>query len=460
VEPLTHLSATALAKAIRARQLSSREVVEAHLAQIEAVKAKLNAIAQLATESAMREAAEADEALARGDSLGPLHGVPFTVKDWIETAGVVCAAGQVERRDFIPRRDATVVARMRAAGAVMLAKTIDGHDNPVYGHPNNPYDLTRTPGGSSSGEAAIIAAGGSPVGLGSDSGGSIRYPAHGCGIAGLKPTNGRVPLTGHFPRINSLADPRTQIGPMARHVEDLALVLPIINGVDGRDASVIPMPLADWREVTLSRRSDDFPWGSGFNLTGGAEGHGVGTPLRVATYTDFPRAPATPETFAAVAAAARALEEAGAEVEEALPPRIDESLRITRAYWRRPESHSWNEWETTQDHTLTPDEIERSIFQWDRLRRDFLSFMRRFDVIVCPVAPEPAGVGAATEMDFIHTLPYSLTGYPVAVVRAGTSPEGLPIGVQVVAQSWRDDVALAVARHIETALGGWQPPAL
>ena len=462
MEQITYLSATALAKAIRERQLSSREVVESHLGRIEAVNPRINAIAQLTAEAALQQAAEADAALVRGDPLGPLHGVPFTVKDWIETAGVICAAGQVERRDFVPRRDATVVARMRAAGAIMLAKTIDGHDNPVYGHPNNPYDLTRTPGGSSSGEAAIIAAGGSTVGLGSDSGGSIRYPAHCCGIAGLKPTNGRVPLTGHFPRINPLADPRTQIGPMARYVEDLALVLHIISGVDGRDPSVIPVPLGDWTDITLSRVSDEYPWGSGFNLTGGAErqDHTRSTPLRIATYTEFPGASATPETVAAVAAAAGALSEAGAEVEEAVPPRIEESLEITRAYWRRPESHSWSEWETTKKHTLTPDEIERSIFQWDRLRRVFLGFMRRFDLIICPVAAAPAGHGAAVETDFIHTLPYSLSGYPVVVVRAGVSAEGLPIGVQVVAQPWRDDVALAVAHHIETALGGRQPSSL
>jgi amidase len=349
---------------------------------------------------------------------------------------------------------------MRAAGAIMLAKTIDGHDNPVYGHPNNPYDLTRTPGGSSSGEAAIIAAGGSPVGLGSDSGGSIRYPAHCCGIAGLKPTNGRVPLTGHFPRINPLADPRTQIGPMARYVEDLALVLPIISGVDGRDASVIPVPLGDWTTVTFSRGSVGSPWGSGFNLTGGGEGNATGTPLRIATYTEFPAASATPDTMATVASVANALKDAGCQVEEALPPRIEEALHITRAYWRRPESHLWNEWETTQEHTLTPDQIERSIFEWDRLRRAFLGFMRRFDVIVCPVAASPAGHGAAVETDFIHTLPYSLSGYPVVVVRAGVSAEGLPIGIQVVAQPWRDDVALAVAHHLETALGGWRPPSI
>jgi amidase len=462
VEDITSVSAGRLAALIREKQLSAREAIEAHLRRIEAVNPALNAVAQLTAETALHEADDADRTLIRGEILGPLHGVPFTVKDWIETAGVICAAGSPERTEFVPRRDATVVARMRSAGAVMLAKTIDGHDNKVYGHPNNPYDLTRSPGGSSSGEAALIAAGGSPIGLGSDSGGSIRYPAHCCGIVGLKPTNGRVPLTGHFPRINPLADPRTQIGPMARHVEDLALILPIISGPDYKDASVIPVPLPDWRRVSLTGQVID-PTRSDVLLTDAlliSTGEGRREPLRIAMFTEFPGASATQETIAAVRAAADALGARGCEIEEATPPRIEESLDITRAYWRRPESHSWSEWQTTQQHSLTPDEIERSIFAWDRLRRDFLAFMRRFDAILCPVAGGPAGIGAASEVDFIYTLPFSLTGYPSVSVRAASSSEGLPIGIQIASRPWRDDVAIAVAYQVETTLGGWIPPAL
>jgi len=458
---LVPASAADLAKAIRSKQVSSREVIEEHLQRIEAVNPKLNAVAQLVAEDAMRQAADADEALARGELLGPLHGIPFTVKDWIETAGVICAAGRLERRDFVPRRDATVVARLRAAGAIMLAKTIDGIDNTVYGSPKNPYDLSRAPGGSSSGEAALIAAGGSPLGLGSDSGGSIRYPAHCCGIAGLKPTSGRVPLTGHFPRINALSDPRTQIGPMARFVADLALVLPLISGPDYSDAGAIPMPLEDWKLVDLRGSGLDMtgnviPRGSGLNLTGGGAGQ---PPVRIAIFTEFAGASATQQTVATVRKAATALQDAGAEVEEAVPPRIEESLPITRAYWRRVESYSWNEWAPDKEkHRLTPEEIERSVFEWDRLRRAFLAFMRRYDAILCSVAGGPAGHGAAAAEEFIFTLPFSLTGYPCVAVRAGESAEGLPIGVQVVARPWREDVALAVGRHIENALGGWRPP--
>ncbi len=433
---LLFASATSLAQAIREKRVSSSEVVEAHLQHIEAVNPKLNAVAQLCGEAALDRARDLDDALARGEIRGPLHGVPFTVKDWIEVAGVVCAAGLKERAGFVPKRDATVVARMRAAGAVFLGKTIDGPDNPVYGGCHNPYDLSRTPGGSSSGEAALIAAGGSPCGIGSDSGGSLRYPAHCCGIAALKPSAGRVPLTGHFPRIDSMIDTRTQIGPLARSVEDLALVLPIIAGPDGRDPGAAPVPLGDWRAVDL---------------------HG----LRVAMFTEFAGATADDDSVATVRNATAALADAGAQIEDAVPPRIEESWDITQVHWHRVRSWSWSEWRTASEHRLTTDQIERGLFAWGRLQRAFLSFMDQYDLIVCPAAPGSApDLGSITERDFIFTLPFSLTGQPCVVVRAGTSCEGLPIGIQVVARQWRDDVAIAAAARIETALGGFCPPSL
>ena len=425
-----------MAKAILERKVSSLEVIDAHLERIEAVNPKLNAVVQLAGDTAREQAREADAALARGDAAGPLHGVPFTVKDWIETEGLVCAAGYEERANYVPKRDATVVARMRAAGAILLGKTNVLMDNPVYGPTNNPYDLSRSTGFSSSGEAAIIAAGGSPLGLGSDSGGSIRFPAHCCGVAGLKPSNGRVPNTGHFPRISAMNDPRTQIGPLSRFVEDLAITLPIIAGVDWRDAAVVPMPLGDPGDVEIA-------------------------PLRVAFYTDDGVASPDASTISAVNACAGVLRDAGITVEEAKPLRIEESFDITVKYWSRTESVSWSEWMPGGEGKMSGDEVDRSLFEWDRLRRAMLSFMESYDVIICPVAEHAAGPrGVGDGRDFIYMLPYSLTGWPCVVVRAGTSPEGLPISVQVVARPWRDDVALAVAQQIENALGGWQAPAL
>jgi amidase len=431
---LCSLSATRLAKMIRGRKVSSVDVVDAHLAHIEIVNPKLNAVVQIAHDARER-ARDADAMLARGSDVGPLHGVPFTVKDWIETEGLICAAGFAERAQFVPKRDATVVTRMRAAGAILLGKTNVNDGALVYARPNNPYDTARSPGGSSSGEAAIVAAGGSPLGIGSDSGGSIRLPAAWCGVAGLKPTNGLVPNTGHYPRIESMHDPRTTIGPLARRVEDLALALTIIAGVDGRDPGVVPMPLGDPASVDTSA-------------------------LRVAWYTGMPRATPAPAGIAAVDAAVRVLRDAGAAVAEASPPRLDESMPITISYWSRVQSSSLTEWSPYRSSTLTADEIEQSIFEWARFRASMLRFMDDFDVIVCPatvdVAPEHR---ALTGRDYIYMLPYSLTGYPVVVVRCGDNG-GMPVGVQIVARAWHDHVALAAAMRIEEALGGWAAPAL
>jgi amidase len=424
-----------LAARIRAGEVSATEVVEVHLRRIDAVNGTLHAVVALSP-TALADAQSADARRARGDALGPLHGVPFTVKDWIETAGLPCPAGREARRERVPREDATAVARLRAAGAILLGKTKPGSTPDTHPAPRNPYDTTRAPGASSSGEAAIIAAGGSPCGLGSDSGGSIRWPAHCCGIAGMKPSNGLVPLTGHFPRIIATTDPRTVIGPMARDVDDLALVTSLIAGVDWRDASVVPMPLCDHRAVDLDA-------------------------LRVVRLLDIADAVPTAATTAAIDEAARALANAGAEVRYGAPPRLDESLAITRAYWARPESISLESWRPPRPSTLSADEVERSLFEWDRLRRAFVQFMENVDLIVSPVATDvaPARETAQPE-DYVYTLPWSLVGYPAVVVRAGTSPEGLPIGVQLIARPWHDHVALAAARHLQRALGGWTPPPL
>jgi amidase len=389
-------------------------------------------VVQLASEPALSAARAADDALAQKQPVGPLHGVPFTVKDWIDTADLPCTGSDPRFRDRRPQEDATAVARLRQAGGILLGKTNAMAENRVYGRTNNPYNPAYSPTGSSSGEAAIIAAGGSPLGLGSDSGGSIRQPAHACGIAGLKPTTGRVPLTGHFPFISALNDPRTTLGPLARYVEDLALALPILSGPDWRDPSVIPLPLANWREVDVAS-------------------------LRVAFYTHHPTAEPTPETVITCRRAAQALANVCACVEEALPPRIEEAYAITRDYWQRPESASPDDWVPDGEFRLTSEAVERHLFTWDRFRRSLVQFMAGYDVILTPVAERPAVRHGEDEGGIPYTLPYSLTGWPCLAVRAGTSPDGMPIGVQIVARPWRDDVALAVGQVLEQELGGWQP---
>lgn len=437
INTLTHLPAHKLAELIRTKQASSAEILDAHLASIDALNSQLRAIVQLDAEGARAAAAVADDALARGDDVGPLHGVPYTVKDWIETEGLICAAGFEERRNYVPRRDATVVSRMRAAGSVLLGKTKCGIEDDVYPAARNPYDVRRTAGGSSSGDCVATAAAMSSVGLGSDSGGSLRLPAHFCGVATIKATTGRVPNTGHFPRLGDMSDPRTVIGPIARSAFDLYPALAVISGSDWRDPSVVPMPLGDPQHVDLRG-------------------------LRAAVYTDMPDVAATLHTAEAVRMAAKALETAGLVLTGDRPPRIDESLAITRDYWARSSSVSWNTWYPSHEHRLeSAEDVERSIFEWERLRRAFIEWMENYDLIVCPVAADVAGApGTVRDTTFIYTLPFSLTGWPSAVVRAGTSPDGLPIGVQLVARPWREDIALAAACAIESTLGGWQPPAI
>lgn len=457
-EPLTYSSTAALAHAIRTKQVSSEEVITAHLARIEAVNPKLNAVVQLAAERALAEARAADSALARGESGGPLHGVPMTIKDSFDTAGVVSTGGTQGRAAFVPRQDATVVARLRAAGAILLGKTNTPEltlsfetDNLVYGKTSNPYDLARTPGGSSGGAAAIVAAGGAPFDIGSDYGGSIRLPAHFCGIAGIKPSAGRVPRTGHIYPFGGVLDSLQQVGPLARCVDDLALLLPLIAGPDFVDPGIVPMPLGDQHGVLVRA-------------------------LRVSFHTDNGIRTPSRATIDTIRAAAQVLAKAGAAVEEARPTGIDQALDLAILYYadggaamRRLLAAAG-----TTEHTLGPMadatalsavELDAWITRWYGFRSRMSGFLARHDVILSPVNAVPAMLhGATSDPDtmasFSYTFTYNLTGWPATVVRAGTSPEGLPIGIQVVAGPAREDVTLAVARLLEAELGGFRPPSL
>ena len=420
--------AVGIAGLIRQRTVSSVEAVEAFLRRIEEVNPIINAVVVLAGDRAIDEARDADASLARGQTLGPLHGVPFTAKDVLDTAGVETSAGISERVGVVPSHDAAAVSRMRGSGAILLGKTNvppggsgGVTENAVHGRTNNPYAVERSPAGSSGGEAAIQGAGASPVGVGSDSGGSLRVPAHFCGVAALKPTTGRVPNTGAFRQPGGLSDTRTQIGPLSRYVEDLAQVFGIISGPDGVDSGVVPMPIADPSAVELAG-------------------------LRVAFYTDDGSTPTTPDTVAAVRDAADALVAAGAKVSEERLERIGaDALDISRRYW------AWED--------LAGGETVRLLSDWDGYRTRMLAFMGSFDVIVCPTSPGPANLhGEDLDAMFSYTLPFSLSGQPCVVVPSGRSTEDLPIGVQVVGPVWREDVVLAVAGYLEHAIGGWRSP--
>ena len=413
-----------LARAIREKRVSSVEVVRAHLEHIHTVNPRLNAVVFATAESALKEARNADRRNTSKSVLGPLHGVPFTAKDIFNTAGLPTTAGLRMMRSHVPDHDATVIARMRRAGAILIGKTncppggagVESWKS-MHGGTRNPYDISRTPGGSSSGEAAIIAAAGSPLGLGSDSGGSIRMPASYCGIAALKPSAGLIPVTGAYGLPGGLSDSRSQVGPMARYVSDLALALPVLIGPDGVDSGVVPVP--------LPRRTPKLPG------------------LRVAWYADDGMAKPTKEVAAAVRSAARALADEGCVVTEERLPQLTEAWQVTVAYW------GWR-----------PMSQQRLLRRWDAFRGTVLKFMSRFDLVLSPVAPDVAPLYKAKIVGdhmFSYTVPYSLSGNPCVVVRAGTSPENMPIGVQVVARNFNDLVALRAARAIERALGGWRP---
>jgi amidase len=412
-----------LARKIAARELSSVEVVLAHLEHIHTVNPRLNAVVFATAETAIKEARAADRRNKPKSVLGRLHGVPFTAKDIFNTAGLPTTAGLRMLRSRIPEHDATVVARMRRAGAILIGKTNcppGGSDedgwSPARGGTRNPYDINRSPGVTSSGEAAIIAAGGSPLGIGSDSGGSIRLPAHYCGVAALKPSAGLIPVTGAYGLAGGVTDTRSQVGPMARYVSDLRIALRVLAGPDGIDSGVVPVRA--WRAPRL-------------------EG------LHVAWYADDGMARPTSAVAATVKAAARALSQAGCIVTEERPPSLGDAYQVTLAFWgRKHMSH------------------ERMYQRWDAFRSTVLRFMSRFDLVLSPVAPDIAPLlklKPAGNHQLSYTVPYSLSGNPCVVVRAGTSPENLPIGVQVVARNFQDVMALKAARAIERSLGGWRP---
>ncbi len=452
------LSGLAQARLLRQGKLSSAELIEEHLAQIVEVNPRLNAVAELLAGEARRAARDADE---RSEPLSPLDGVPFSIKDSIEVGGTVCSAGTLGLRDAPPSaQDATLVARLRAAGAIPLARTnlpdllfAFESDNLIRGRTSNPYDPARSSGGSSGGEAALIAACGSPFGLGSDAAGSVRLPAHFCGIAALKPTSGRLPRTGHVPPAGGWIETLWQIGPMARRVEDLCALMEILTGPDGRDHTVVPMPLGDPRTIDVAG-------------------------LRVAWFADNGIAPPTAETAALVACAAQAL-----RAKECRPPRIAESYDLEmsligpdggdglRAYLAQAGSvrtHALLQgWLEKLESYRT--DVDGFAAAWQRLyefRAAMHEFLRDYDAVLSPVCATPAVLHATSTQDsvfrgFSYTMTHNVTGWPAAVVRCGTSAEGLPLGLQVAAAPWREDVALALALRLEALFGGWQaPPAL
>ena len=397
-------TAVGMAEELRAGWLSTAEVVRQVLDRLDRLAPVIGAVAATDRVRALDDAAAADRRFRAGHAR-QLEGVPFTVKEWIDVEGWPISGASGEDSGVPGRRpdaDATAVARLRAAGAIVVAISTAMANSNIHGITRNPRDITRAPGGSSSGAAALVAAGAAPLALASDSGGSIRLPAAWCGVAALKPTFGRVPLTGHFPRCGSLEDGRTVIGPMAHTVADLAAVLPIIAGPDGLDAGISPVPLGDMTTVDIR------------SIRVGVTGGGP------------------------TAEAVDALTAAGAIC--SVTPELDvreEALDLTRRYWRR-------------EH-LTGSENVRLLYDWDQFRQRILIATTDIDVVITPATTEPAPPWReSTTADYLWTLPWSLTGAPVVVVPVDTEAE-LPVAVQVIGRPWQDHIALAAAGIVETA---------
>jgi Asp-tRNA(Asn)/Glu-tRNA(Gln) amidotransferase A subunit family amidase len=463
---LTFLPAVSMAEEIRKKEISPVELVDAHLTQIEKLNPRVNAFIQIDSERARRAARDAASAVNR-TALGPLHGVPISIKSSISVEGLRCEAGTRLRAGFVAWQDAVLVTRLKNAGAIVLGVTNTPEllmawetDNLLYGRTNSPWDLERTPGGSSGGEAAAIAAGMSAGGVGSDGGGSIRVPAHFSGICGLKPTPGRIPATGHFPVSAGPFASIGVVGPMARTVADLRLLFEVMQGPDVGDTNAAPVPVR-WLNEDEARG------------------------LRVGYFEDDGRTPVTAETRAAVRNAAKALSDAGFNVERFHPEGLEEARQLWWKYFvvaggmlLRPmfngrESDLSPILKQFLDWAAEPVHSGRSLLDaWirrDAVRAQFFAQMEEYPILLCPVAAIPAfrhgerswqidGKTVEYLDAWSYTEFFNLLGNPAAVVPVGQSPEGMPIGVQIVGRPWEEEQVLSVAAALEKQCGAWRRP--
>ena len=475
-------SATELARRIRAGELGSEELVDHYLARIEAHDPRIGAVVTLDADRARQRAREADRARARGELRGPLHGVPITVKDTLETAGLRTTAGHPPLAEHVPAETAPAVARLLAAGAILLGKTntpaLAGDwqtHNAIFGTTRNPWDPTRTPGGSSGGSAAALAAGLSALELGSDIGGSIRVPASWCGVYGHKPTHGIVPHRGHIPGPpGTLSEPDLSVvGPLARSAEDLALALDLLAGP-------LPDRAVAWRLELPPPRARDL------------------RELRIAAWIHDPEFEPDPGVALVLEEALDALRREGARIDPgARPvPRVRDALEVyERVLWPvflagYPE-HTWRALEAVASRSDPGDRSPLAVMarcgtvshrEWlaahearERLRARLRAFFADFDVLLLPVCQVPAIPLDPSEPQTARTIrvagaerPYAdlfawialatACHLPATVVPAGRSPEGLPVGLQVVGPFLEDRTPLAFAAAFARLRGGFSPP--
>jgi aspartyl-tRNA(Asn)/glutamyl-tRNA(Gln) amidotransferase subunit A len=465
--PLHYRDATTLAALIATKQVSSRDVVQAHLDRIAAVNPKINAIVTLRADDALRDAAAADEAVASGVELGPLHGVPFTIKDALDTEGIPTQRGTRLFAGFVPEADATAVARFKAAGGIPIAKTNlpefsawTETDNLVTGRTNNPWNPDRTPGGSSGGESAAIAAGMSPMGIGSDVAISVRGPAAFTGIAALKATHGRIPYTGHFPTVTS---GWWHVGPMARTVRDVALGYSVLSGPDGIDGYAVHAKDIDAGGTRAARQS-----------------------IRVGWVSDDAFGPVDPEITAAVVAAAAQLSDLGCEVEQVGVPFLEQAdglatlmtfvyAELTPYVKALAAGREGELFSTGADIVAMEDPTFADVLaaraKLEALRSAFAGYFANYEVLLCPVNPVTAtphgalelvvdGVTASWTHVMAATSPFNLTGLPALSVPYGYSSEELPIGIQLVSKWFDESTILRLGALLERkgGLGDRRPP--
>jgi Asp-tRNA(Asn)/Glu-tRNA(Gln) amidotransferase A subunit family amidase len=465
---LTFLSAVSMAEQIRQKKLSPVELVDAHLAKITRLNSQLNAFVHVDRDGALQQARAAEHCLNQNLSLGPLHGVPLSIKSSIDVSGLRCESGTKLREGYIASLDAPLVSRLRKAGAIILGVTNTPEllmawetDNLIYGRTNNPWDLSRTPGGSSGGEAAAIASGCSAGGVGSDGGGSIRVPAHFCGICGLKPTPGRIPATGHYPNSVGPFALLGVVGPMARTVADLKVLLEVMQGPDYGDPSAAPIPVR---------------WPGKDELT----------KIRIGYFEDDGRTPVTSETRAAVKSAAQSLRRAGFQVEPFRP----NGLEHARILWWKffgiaggmllgpmikeskydvsPILKEFSSW-VVAEPTHTGRTLLDTWIQRDVLRTQVFRQMHEYPILLSPVAAIPAfrhgerswkidGQRVEYLDAWSYTEWFNLLGIPAAVVPVSQSADGLPIGVQISGLPWEEEKVLAVAGALEAESREWSRP--
>ena len=450
---------------LRLGEISVLELAEEHIRQIQRLNPEINAIVNFDADRVRSQARRLDR---QQEMRGTLHGLPVTVKSSIATEGYLCEIGSLLNKGDVPREDAVVVARLRAAGGLILGTTncpefLMAYEtaNLLHGRTRNPWDLERTPGGSSGGESAAIAAGLSAAGLGSDSGGSVRLPAHFTGICALKPTPGRIPCRGHLPPCVGPFSTLGAIGTMARTMEDVSLLFRTLSGQDPNDPASPPIEL---RQPSLDELRSH----------------------RIGFFEDDGLVPVTPETRVAIQAAVAALRDAGFRVDHFKPTTLERLRQLWLKFFVQcgaifcaplirgkeqqlsPVFKGFLEIAETAP-PITAEELLNAWAELDLLRSKTLAEMSDFPVLLCPVASIPAfrhnersWIVEGRSVDYLdavrHTQWFNTLACPAAVVPVGKSPEDLPIGVQIVARPFQDEIALGVASILDSAFGYRPPP--